>query len=154
MQDQPIEIQLKTEADTRRFAAQLANLVSIGDTLLLSGEIGAGKSFFCRALIQARTGTTEDIPSPTFTLVQTYSHSDGDIWHCDLYRLSSPDEAIELGLDDAFDDAICLVEWPDRLGSLAPQDAIRLHFVAHSTGHQASLIVPPKWRDRMAFLND
>jgi len=62
----------------------------------------------------------EDVPSPTFTLVQIYDTSAGEIWHADLYRLSSPEEAEELGLRDAFETAICLIEWPDRLGSISP----------------------------------
>lgn len=113
---------------TTEFAAHLGGLLRPGDTLLLHGPVGAGKSHFARGLIQSLQDPPEDVPSPTFTLVQTYDTERGPIWHCDLYRMSGPDELIELGLLDAFDEAICLIEWPDRLGDLAPPDALNLTF--------------------------
>ena len=70
----------------------------------------------------------EDVPSPTYTIVQTYAGPNCEIWHADLYRLPGPDEVIELGLIDAFDAAICLIEWPDRLADLAPASALILEF--------------------------
>ncbi len=94
--------------------------------MLLDGPIGAGKSFLARALIQSLLLEPEDIPSPTFTLVQVYDTPDAEIWHTDLYRLSDPDQVIELGLLEAFETAICLVEWPERLAELAPPDALKL----------------------------
>lgn len=140
---------LPTEDATTNFADQIGGILLRGDCVLLSGSVGAGKSFFCRALIRARTGTSEDIPSPTFTLVQTYPHSAGDIWHCDLYRLTDPDEMIELGLDEAFENAICLIEWPDRLGSLAPADALHLGFEADTHGHHVTILPTAKWSERL-----
>lgn len=119
----------RSEAATADLARALAPRLGPGDTILLDGPIGAGKSFMARALIQARlaaNGLWEDVPSPTFTLVQTYIDGICEIWHADLYRLSGPAECAELGLEDAFGDAICLVEWPDRLGPLAPERALRL----------------------------
>lgn len=115
--------------DTTRFAAALAPTLGPGDVLLLSGGIGAGKTHFARSVIQTRlaaAGLVEDVPSPTFTLVQTYEDDLAEIWHADLYRLTHPDEVEELGLIDAFSDAICLVEWPDRLGDLTPEGALAL----------------------------
>lgn len=114
---------------TAQFAAALAPLLGAGDTILLEGEIGAGKSHFARALIQARlksAGRTEDVPSPTFTLVQAYDDNTCEIWHTDLYRLTNITDIDELGLWQAFESAICLVEWPDRLGSNAPEGALFL----------------------------
>ncbi len=114
---------------TAQIARRLAPLLVPGDCLLLEGPIGAGKSHFARAVILDRLamgGRTEDVPSPTYTLVQTYEDGIAEIWHADLYRLSTPDEIVELGLTDAFESAICLVEWPDRLGSDAPDDALHL----------------------------
>lgn len=112
---------------TDRFGAAMAGLVRAGDVLLLDGPIGAGKTHFARALIRARLGQAEDVPSPTFTLVQVYG-TDPEIWHADLYRLTHPDEAIELGLEEAFETAICLIEWPERLGDLVPKTALTLRF--------------------------
>ena len=113
------------------FAQGIANLFAPGDIILLSGPIGAGKSIFARAFIRSRLGESglhEDIPSPTFTLVQTYEGNGLEIWHVDLFRLESIDEVAELGLDHAFESALCLIEWPEILGSLAPPDAISLSF--------------------------
>ena len=128
----PIDLRLEDEAATRALAARLAAVLRAGDTVLLEGPIGAGKSVFARAVIHALQATAgeqpEDVPSPTFTLVQSYMAGPLEIWHADLYRLSHPDEVAELGLDEAFDRALCMVEWPDRLGDLAPKDALRLTF--------------------------
>ena len=135
-------IHLATAADTAQLGTRLAPALQVGDCILLDGDIGAGKTTFARALIQSRLGRAEDVPSPTFTLVQTYDDPGGDIWHCDLYRLSHPDEAIELGLLDAFSDAICLIEWPDRLGSDVPNDAGRMSFVAGDDGHTVTCALP------------
>lgn len=140
---------LETEADTIALAEAIAPILRPGDTLLLSGEIGAGKSAFARAVIRALANAQIEVPSPTFTLVQTYDLSVGDIWHCDLYRLTHPDEALELGLDEAFETAICLIEWPDRLGSDAPEQALHLQFVAHDAYHTVKLIAPDAWATRL-----
>ena len=144
-----IDIALPSEADTVALATRIAQLLKIGDTLLLEGSIGAGKTAFARALIRARLGRLEDVPFPTFTLVQTYEDADGDIWHCDLYRLTHPDEALELGLDDALENAICLIEWPDRLGQAAPKHAATLAFTAKEIGHHVTIYMPPAIRSRL-----
>ena len=144
-----LEFDLPTEDATAAFAGQVGKILTSGDTILLSGPVGAGKSFFSRSLIRSRTGTTEDIPSPTFTLVQTYPHESGDIWHCDLYRLTDVDEVIELGLDEAFDTAICLIEWPDRLGSACPVNALHLTFQADEAGHRVTSSLSQDWHMRL-----
>jgi tRNA threonylcarbamoyladenosine biosynthesis protein TsaE len=144
-------IDLPTEAATHRLAACIAPGLHPGDTLLLDGGIGAGKTAFARALIRAATGNpTEEVPSPTFTLVQTYATPRGEIWHADLYRLSHPDEARELGLAEAMENAICLIEWPDRLGDLAPPGALMLSFEALPEGpHRVRISGPPPWPARL-----
>jgi tRNA threonylcarbamoyladenosine biosynthesis protein TsaE len=130
---------LPDDAATDALGQRLAACLLPGDTVLLTGPIGAGKSHLSRAIIRARLGRMEDVPSPTFTLVQTYDDPAGDIWHADLYRLSHPDEVLELGLCDAFDTAICLVEWPDRLGTHAPGGAIDLRLAAEAEGRRADI---------------
>lgn len=122
-------IPLATPENTAAFAAKLANILRVGDVILLQGGIGAGKSHFARSYIQSLQTTPEDVPSPTFTLVQVYDTTAGDIWHADLYRLTGPDDIIELGLTDAFETAICLIEWPDRLADLTPPNALLLDFI-------------------------
>lgn len=131
-------------------AQAIAPMLRAGDTILLSGPVGAGKSHVARALIAARLaalGRREDIPSPTFTLVQSYDLGTVEIWHADLYRLSGPDEVVELGLPEAFDTAICLVEWPARLDDLTPPEALHLT-LAHrpdGAGRDARLSGPARW---------
>lgn len=106
---------------------------------MLEGQIGAGKSHLARAFILERLGREEDVPSPSFTLVQVYGAGPDEIWHADLYRLTHADEVWELGLDDAFAHAICLVEWPDRLGSQRPAVALTLRLEALGEGRRAVL---------------
>ena len=120
------EINLSSPDDTCDFAQRLGGLLGPRDVLLFEGEIGAGKTHFARCLIQSLLLESEDVPSPTFTLVQTYDTSGFEIWHADLYRLTSPDEVVELGLTDAFETALCLVEWPDRLADLSPKNALSI----------------------------
>lgn len=124
-----LDLEFPTPDHTTAFAAAIAARLTAGDVILLSGGIGVGKSHFARAVIQTRLaaqGLAEDVPSPTFTLVQTYDDTTCEIWHSDLYRLTHPDEVEELGLIDAFQTAICLVEWPDRLGDLVPPNALSI----------------------------
>lgn len=132
---------LPSEEETAALGRWLAVRLVAGDSVLLEGPIGAGKSHLARALIRARLGRMEDIPSPTFTLVQTYQ-ADVEIWHADLYRLSHPDEVAELGLEDAFTQAICLIEWPDRLGQLTPRNAIRVALSTNGEGRDVTLTAP------------
>ena len=115
--------------ETKTLATEIKEYLQNGDVILLKGEVGAGKSHFARSLIQAAMYKVEEVPSPTFTLVQTYDTKIGSIWHADLYRLSDQSEIFELGLIDAFGKEIVLVEWPDRLGHLEPQDALKIEIV-------------------------
>lgn len=124
-----ITLRLADADVTARLASRIAPVLRPGDVILLNGPIGAGKTHFARSLIQARLATAgrmEDVPSPTFTLIQTYEAGGVELWHADLYRLTNPEEAAELGLEEAFTQAICLIEWPDRLGSLRPPQALEL----------------------------
>jgi tRNA threonylcarbamoyladenosine biosynthesis protein TsaE len=123
-----------SDADaTTALAHALAPLLRPGDTLLLQGQLGAGKSHFARAMIRALIGPggeSAEVPSPSFTLVQTYDTRKGEVWHADLYRLSDPQEVIELGLDLAMEEAICLIEWPDRIAPDWPSHAVCLRLDA------------------------
>jgi tRNA threonylcarbamoyladenosine biosynthesis protein TsaE len=119
---------LSDEAATEALARRLAAVVRPGDVIALWGGLGAGKTAFARAFVRAAGDPDEEVPSPTFTLVQTYLLAAGPAWHFDLYRLSSPDEAWELGIEDAFAGGIVLIEWPDRLGPLLPADRLDVCF--------------------------
>lgn len=134
-----VTLPLPDEAATAALGARLAALARPGDVILLSGPIGAGKSHLARAFIRARLGREEEVPSPTFTLIQTYGPPGDEIFHADLYRLTHPDEVWELGLDEAFSRAICLVEWPDRLGAHLPPGALRLKLSTACEGRLATL---------------
>ncbi len=112
---------------TQNLAAQIAPHVQAGDCVALVGDLGAGKTEFARALLRAM-GVTGDVPSPTFTLLQTYEVNGVPVAHFDLYRLQSPDELDELGWDDALADGIALVEWPERAGGRMPARALVLTF--------------------------
>lgn len=130
--------------------------LSAGDTLLLNGPVGAGKSHFARAIILSKLSQPEDVPSPTFTLVQTYEAGTLEIWHCDLYRLSGPDDVLELGLDDAMDTALCLIEWPDRLAELTPENALTLQFAHRKDGQGRDLTLSgsaSKWAKALETLH-
>ena len=116
-----------TEADTIKAATEFAATLRPGDTILLTGDLGAGKSVFCRAIIRTLTGQPElEVPSPTYTLIQAYDTPAAPIWHFDLYRLKTPDEIFELGWEDAQAGGICLIEWPDRLGPYTPRKVRRV----------------------------
>jgi len=132
-------VPLASEADTAALGARLARAARAGDCILLEGPIGAGKSCLARAFIRALCGPTEEVPSPTFTLVQVYEAQGVEIWHADLYRLAHPDEVWELGLDEAFQRAICLVEWPDRLGKHQPEGALHLTLDSLGDGRLATI---------------
>lgn len=140
---------LHSPEETAALARRLGAMLSAGDTVLLSGDVGAGKTHFARALIQSLLPVPEDVPSPTFTLVQTYDTIRGvEIWHADLYRLSDPSECEELGLTEAMTQAICLIEWPDRLSDLRPSDALDIS-LATADAEQTRLLTAtwsdPRW---------
>ncbi|MEM1036209.1 MAG: tRNA (adenosine(37)-N6)-threonylcarbamoyltransferase complex ATPase subunit type 1 TsaE [Pseudomonadota bacterium] len=105
---------------TAALAQRLHPVLKAGDVIALHGGLGVGKTTFCRALISALVGEDVDVPSPTFTLVQTYEGRDVPIFHFDLYRLQAPDDVFELGWDDTVD-GVSLIEWPDRAGEHLPK---------------------------------
>jgi tRNA threonylcarbamoyladenosine biosynthesis protein TsaE len=146
---------LADEAATSAFAGRVAALLRPGDVVALRGDLGAGKTSFARAMIRALAGAEVEVPSPTFTLVQTYEVEPAPVWHFDLYRLSGPDEVIELGWEEARAGGIALVEWPDRLGPLLPAERleIRLDFGDGAESRLATLTGQEGWAARLAALS-
>lgn len=122
-----LAVELVDAEATRRLAADIAAALAPGDVLALSGDLGSGKTTFARALIRhLGDDPTLEIPSPTFTLLQTYELSRGTVVHVDLYRVNAPEELIEMGFADLADDAVVVVEWPDRAATLLPPDRLEL----------------------------
>lgn len=125
----------RSENDTVALARRLAAGLKPGDVLCLHGDLGMGKSVFARGLIRAFSNKPDlEVPSPTFTLVQTYDTDAGDVWHFDLYRLKSPDEVYELGWEEGRANAIVIVEWPERLGYLMPPGRIDINLSQATDG--------------------
>ena len=117
-----------TEKETATIANNLAPLLKIGDVVALKGTLGVGKTTFVRALVNALIGTKTDVPSPTFTLLQTYDTPNFPLYHFDFYRLKTPEEAYEIGIEDAFMDGVSMIEWPEKIGSLLPQNHKEISF--------------------------
>ena len=147
---------LRDETDTARLAAAIADLARPADVIALFGELGVGKTSFARAFIERLAGSAEEVPSPTFTLVQTYDAPVATIWHLDLYRLAAPAEAYELDIEEAFAEGISLIEWPERLGSLLPADRleVRLAFAPRRgpQGRLVRLVGYGSWQRRLREL--
>ena len=129
---------INSEGEMLEFGAKLASALRSGDIVTLSGGLGAGKTTLARGLVQSLC-PGEIVPSPTYTLVQTYAMPDYELWHCDLYRLEHPNEAYELGLIDAMGDVVCLLEWPDRLGDLLPEKTLDILISFEGEGRLISL---------------
>lgn len=153
-----LDVELADEAATAALGRTIAGRVACGDVIALFGELGTGKSVFARAFINALPwpqGTPgdgpEEVPSPTFTLLQTYERDPAPIWHFDLYRLERPEEVTELGLEEALAEAISLIEWPDRLGPRMPSDRLEVHlaFAESPQARRATLIARGSWCERL-----
>jgi tRNA threonylcarbamoyladenosine biosynthesis protein TsaE len=143
-------IELPDQAATEALAAAVARLARLGDTILLEGDLGAGKTAFARAFLRAATGDPAlEVPSPTFTLVQSYDTPIGTVHHFDLWRLDGPGGLVELGWEEARE-GIVLVEWPDRLGALRPTDALTI--TLHPTGADSRRATLSGWPDRLGQL--
>ena len=139
---------LKDEAATARLGAAIAAALKPGEAVCLSGPLGAGKSTLARALVRALTTPGEDVPSPTFTLVQFYDGRGLKVAHFDLYRLSDPDEAYEIGLDEALEDGAAVIEWPERLAGRLPPDRLDVEIEFSGEGRRARLTPHGAWEGR------
>ncbi len=154
--DQTVLLTLKLAdlAATESLANRLAGLLKPGDVIALSGELGTGKTVIARGVIRALAAThtvdVDDIPSPTFTLVQQYDFPPFSLFHIDLYRIDSPGDVLELGVEDFFAEDVSLIEWPERLGAYLPED--RLHLTLQAGDHDRDRIVQIEkcgaWRDQ------
>lgn len=143
------EISLPDAAATEALGQRLGAVLSGGDVICLRGGLGAGKTTLARGAISAWTGEVEEAPSPTYTLVQTYDGVRGELWHVDLYRLKAPEEALELGLEEAFAEAACLIEWPERLGGYLPADRLDIALEPRDGGRTARLVGHGVWRTKL-----
>lgn len=141
---------------TTRLGAALAPRLRAGDAVLLYGPLGMGKSTLARGLIRALTRPDEDVPSPTFTLVQFYE-SGPPVAHFDLYRLTRPEEAVEIGLDEALDRGAVLIEWPERLGddpvAWLGAEPLTIALAEHQGGRRATVSGAGDWNERLSDLN-
>lgn len=133
-----VTIPLPDEAATQALGRALAAALGSGEAICLYGPLGAGKSTLARALVRALTTPTEDVPSPTFTLVQFYEGARLNVAHFDLYRLTSPDEAYEIGLDEALDEGAAVIEWPERLEGDLPRDRLDVEIALSDMGEGES----------------
>ncbi len=133
-----LELDLPDDQATTALGHALAGLVRSGDVIALHGGLGAGKTTLARGLICALAGEPTEVPSPTFTLVQTYPTAALTVWHFDLYRLETPDELIEIGWQEAAD-GLALVEWPDRAGDALPAQRLDVFLRTFQDGRRVGL---------------
>lgn len=139
------------QAALESFAGRLAETAGNGDVFALYGTLGAGKTVFSRAFVRALTTPDEEVPSPTFTLVQLYDAEKATIWHFDLYRLKSADEIYEIGFEEALCDGISLIEWPERAGALLPKNRLDIRIETDAVPDRRRINIVPhgkKWIDK------
>jgi tRNA threonylcarbamoyl adenosine modification protein YjeE len=137
--------ELAAMTDTEALGAKIASRLGVGDAVALEGDLGAGKTALARAILRA-LGVDEDVPSPTFTLVQTYETAKFPVRHFDLYRVEHAEELDELGLDEALDEGAALIEWPERAGGRIPADALHVALAVAGEGRRAVLSGPASWK--------
>ena len=135
-------------AATQALGARIAAALSVGDAVALEGDLGAGKTTLARAILRS-LGVTEDVPSPTFTLVQYYETPKLPVRHYDLYRIEKPEEVDELGLDEALDDGAALIEWPERALAWLPPDRLHVAMSMKDGTRRARISGPPRWAKPM-----
>jgi tRNA threonylcarbamoyladenosine biosynthesis protein TsaE len=145
-------VEVQSEADTAALGREIANQLAAGDTVTLSGPLGSGKTVLARGVVR-KFLSREEVPSPTFTLVQTYETQNFTIAHVDLYRVKAESELRELGLDEVLERGVLLIEWPDRMGSQLPADRLDLMFeAADGETRLLKLVGRGSWASRVKAL--
>jgi tRNA threonylcarbamoyladenosine biosynthesis protein TsaE len=140
-----MKITSKSENETINLGSRLAGKLADGDILFLKGDLGCGKTVLARAIIRAICHNNKlEIPSPTFTLVQTYETDLAPVWHFDLYRLDTPEEIYEIGWEEALTEGILIIEWPEKLAHLAPEDRIDIVLERSANNKNRTILVEPK----------
>ena len=137
------------EQATEELAERIAAASKTGDVIALYGDLGAGKTVFAKAFVRALNLPDQDVPSPTFTLVQTYDGTKRDgmpltVFHFDLYRLNAPEEIYEIGFEEALSSGVSLIEWPQKAGGLLPKNRLEIHLNAGRTPTQRNVTIIPK----------
>jgi tRNA threonylcarbamoyladenosine biosynthesis protein TsaE len=154
--DTAVSLDLAAESETSALAARVARMARAGDVIALRGELGSGKTSFARGFIRALGRGDEEVPSPTFTLVEVYEFPEGKpaVWHFDLYRLTRSEDVYELGFEEALGGAILLIEWPERLGPLLPSERLEVELSAGSSAGARHVRVRGSrgWARRLADL--
>lgn len=148
-------VSLFTLEETEKIAKTLAKVFKKGDCIALSGDLGAGKTTFARFLLKALNPKIEDVPSPTFTLLQTYETSIGPVSHFDWYRLEHPDELRELGFEETYQEGVVLIEWPEKAQGFLPKNTLWITFTFGSVDSSQRKIViegHDSWEKRMQIL--
>ena len=152
-----MKMHLASLVDTKKLAVKIAKMAKFGDVIALHGDLGAGKTAFAKFFIKELCGEEVEVPSPTFTLVQTYDAKNaslGEVAHFDFYRLKNPDEVVEIGFEEALLSGVCLIEWAEKIGGYMPRDYLGIH-LQNAEGDEGARNVELKaygsgWQDRLA----
>lgn len=145
---------ITTLKETQKLAERLGSFLRKGDCIALSGDLGAGKTTFVRFLLKALNPSIEEVPSPTFTLVQIYETTCAPIYHFDCYRLKNAEDLIELGFQEACQEGTTLLEWPEKIEAFLPQNALWVYFMPteKEEGRRITFMGNKTWQERLSSL--
>ncbi len=136
--EKTIDIFLASETDTKTWGKKLSSIARKGDVFALYGTLGMGKSVLARAFVQELCGLQE-VPSPTFTLLQSYEAPEFEVYHFDLYRIKSAEEIFEIGVEEAMYGGVSLIEWPEKMSAYLPRDVFRVELSAEGSGRRLQI---------------